>query len=410
MRAPKLLVVDSNDGLARQVERAVAQVRPVPEVRFRSVAATTEEALGDLSSFDVLMAGPGLATRAGFELLGRFRSEHHSTSLLLVFDRRPRIDLRDIVRTGAVDVLYLPLEDEALTAAVAQALEVRARAEEELGVAPDLASPPGRVISVISATGGCGKTFFAVNLAYRLLSSGKRTCVVDLDLQFGELSAALRLRPEHTIADLLANGDADDDELAERVSEHLAFHETGLRVLAAPAEPEEADAVKPADLERVIRILRSQFDYVILDTSAALSENVLVAMEMADQAYAMGTLDLPSMRNLAILLRTLERLKVPNDRVKLVLNKVEPNVGVDVRQFLKHFPQGFSMIVPYSADVNRALNRGVPILAHLPRHEVSRTLVAGLSQSLVTVEDQQEEDETSGSTGLQGMLRRLRSA
>ena len=93
---------------------------------------------------------------------------------------------------------------------------------------------------MVSATGGCGKTFLATNLAFHLHSLGQRApCLIDLDLQFGELSTALRLKPKLTIIDLLSHDDEKD--LSTRLLEHMVVHDTGIPVLAAPERPAEAD-------------------------------------------------------------------------------------------------------------------------------------------------------------------------
>ncbi len=132
----------------------------------------------------------------------------------------------------------------------------------------------------------------------------------------------------------------------------------------------------------MIEAARRKFDYVVIDTPPALSEAVLVALEYADRVFALATLDLPSVRNLGLLLETMQQLKVPADRVKLILNKVEPDVGMDVPQVTRYFPQGFEMVIPYARDVNRSLNMGMPVLASAPHSDVSKVLGAALATVL----------------------------
>src|SRR3546814_11654699 len=77
---------------------------------------------------------------------------------------------------------------------------------------------PGTVYTISSATGGCGKTFYATNLAYFLTRfTQKRVCIVDLDLQFGEVSTALRLRPKYTIFDALQREDTAENDLPAHI-------------------------------------------------------------------------------------------------------------------------------------------------------------------------------------------------
>lgn len=394
MLAPKLLVLDDARALHAQVERVATGLRPRPVVvwcaGFESVDAVTAEQ----GPFDVLIAGPVAADDNGFHQLRRLRAAAPETQLILAFDTWRSANLRDTVRTGALDILRLPVTDDVLREALEQALEMgpatAPRRRDDLRPSGDKGDGLGTIIAVVSPTGGCGKTFLATNLAYHLQTRDKRTCLIDLDLQFGELSTALRLRPRYTIYDLISHdgeGGGDTDELASRFEEHLERHESGIRLLPAPSEPAHADAIDAGQVARVIEAARARFDFVIVDTPAALSEPVLVAIEQADQIFALATLDLPSVRNLGVMLATLKKLTVPTDRVKLLLNKVEPDVGIDVGRVEQYFPQGFSMVIPYGREVNRSLNMGQPVLAYAPRGDVSKALAAGLARTVLIEPD-----------------------
>ncbi len=390
MRTPKLLVLDETEDLSLQVERVAAVVRPRPAVtRCQSVDAL-EQVVAESGPFELLIAGPLASQGDGFQRLRDVRTSTPQMQLILALNRWRGTTLRDTVRTGALDILRLPVSDDDLLDAIEQALEAvpaPERHDDPTGTHRK-GHEGGTVIAVVSATGGCGKTFLATNLAYYLQSSaGKQSCLIDLDLQFGELSTALRLKPRHTIHDLLHEGDGDD--LASRLEEHVERHESGIRVLAAPDDPEQADGIEACQVASVIEAARARFECVVIDTPTALSEAVLVALEQADQILVLATLDLPSVRNLGIMLATLKKLKVPVERVSLLLNKVEPDVGIDVSRVEQYFPQGFSMIIPYGREVNRSLNMGQPVLAYAPRGEVSKALAAGL---LATVAPHTEVD------------------
>ena len=410
MKNPLILVLNTADGLCDQVERAVRAMRPRPEVVRCHDPDELYQRFDEDRPVDVLIAGPSAGTEAGLVGLRALRTQVPEFSLILAFDRWRGSSLRDTVRAGAVDILRLPVEDKDIADAVGQALKVRPAKEPEAPAVVDSEpTAPGEVIAVLSASGGCGKTFLAANLAYYLHSrSQKRTCLLDLDLQFGELSTALRLKPRHTITDLLAGDGGEGDDLAPRLVEHLVIHDTGIHLLAAPATPSEADAIDATHIARVIAAARSLFDYVILDTPPSLGDAVLTALEQTDHLFAMATLDLPSVRNLGVLLKTLEQLNFPAERIKLVLNKVEHDVGIEVEEVKRYFPQGFSMVVPYGREANRSLNMGVPLLAFAPRSEVGRALRDGILASLPVEGARGATDET-GTRGRIGW-RRKRSA
>jgi len=405
MTAPKILVLDRSETLAEQLRVALADLSPRPEIVPCSRVGSVAEVLEEQGPFEVLVAGPSLGTRSGLARLRLIREELPSMSLVLAFSRRPDASLRDIVRTGAVDLLQLPIDDKDLAEAVERGIElaglapaaVVAEAPAVVG-APVPSGGPGIVYTIASATGGCGKTFYATNLAYFLTRyTQKRVCIVDLDLQFGEVSTALRLRPKYTIFDALQREDADEADLQAHIEEYCVQHETGVSVLAAPREPSEADRISPPDVTRILEAVRNRFDYVIVDSPPALAETVLVAFDLSDILYVMATLDLPSVRNMSVFLGTLERLKVPTENVRLILNKAETDVGIDIEQVTKLFPQGFESVLPYAKEVSRSINLGMPVMAASPNAEISSLMAGGMKlvlpsdvQAVVDVETAQK--------------------
>ncbi|MDQ3897176.1 MAG: AAA family ATPase, partial [Actinomycetota bacterium] len=355
MRNPKILVLEKDESLADQVRGVAAELRPRPDGVACDRATAVEEALTTEGPFDVLVAGPSLSTKTGLSALQTIHDETPATSLVLAFNKRPDATLREIIRTGAMDLLQLPVADRILHDAVERAVALsRARAADVTTTVSSSAPAAnlGTVFTVSSATGGCGKTFYATNLAYFLHQhTGKRTCIIDLDLQFGEVSTALRLRPRFTISDALSREDIDEVDLANHIDEYVVSHDSGVMVLPAPKDPSDADRIHPADVQRIIEAARAKFDYVVVDTPAALTEIVLAAFDMSNQLYVMATLDLPSVRHMGVFLNTLEKLKIPADNVKLILNKAERDVGLDVDQVTRLFPQGFTSVLPYAKEV-----------------------------------------------------------
>jgi pilus assembly protein CpaE len=386
VRNPKILVLDKDESLADQVRGVASELRPRPEVVACDRPTNVEEAINANGPFDVLIAGPSLSTKTGLSALQAIHDETPATALVLAFAKRPDATLREIIRTGAIDLLQLPVADRNLYDAVERAISMSRSHPTEPTTAVHAAAPAGNlgtVFTVSSATGGCGKTFYATNLAYYLHQyTGKRTVIIDLDLQFGEVSTALRLRPRFTISDLLSREDIDEVDLAAHIDDYVVTHDSGVMVLPAPKDPSDADRIHPVDVQRVIEAARKKFDYVIVDTPAALTEIVLAAFDLSNQLYVMATLDLPSVRHMGVFLNTLEKLKISSDNVKLILNTAERDVGLDVDQVTRLFPQGFTSVLPYAKEVTKSVNVGTPVLAFAPQADVSRRMAAGMSPLL----------------------------
>ena len=395
LTASKIVIIDDDGALAAQVRAVMGASGPRVDVETCSDVDRLPGLIARHGPFHVVVAGPGMATRAQLLRLKEVRDDYPGTAIVLAFGHRPTAPIRELVRTGSCDLLRLPVPDQDLEASLVRALELSqvdvpaASAAASLAAWPaggGVGSPPrqpGKVFTTSSATGGCGKTFLATNLAFFLSRhTGQRTCVVDLDLQFGEVTTALRLRPRYTIFDALQRQDSDDDDLRANLDEYVVQHDTGFWVLAAPKEPSEADHISSPDVTRILEAARSRFDYVVVDTPAALTEVVLAAFDLSDTLYTMATLDVPSVRNMGVFLNQLERLKIPSDNIRLILNKAEKNVGIDVDQVSRLFPKQFSAVLPYAREVSRSINLGMPVMASDPTATVSQLMAAGLRELL----------------------------
>lgn len=381
-RASRVLVYDQTGVLAGDVKTVLAH-----HGRLEVVECRRPRDLADLLTdgrFDVLLAGPGLDSVAGWERLRIIREELPRLVVVLAVANADQLEVRAVTRAGAVDLLELPTPDETLRESLDRAIALAHSMVD--GPEPGSAlepirfsgGPHKRVITVASASGGCGKTFLATNLAWFLTHhAGRKVCIVDLDLQFGEVSASLRLRPSYTITDLIqhdGDGDEDGDGLEAHFTEFCEVHESGISVLAAPRDPTEAALIRPADVGRVIDAARAHFDDVIIDTPPALADSVVVAYNRSDELFVLATLDIPSIRNMQVFLSTLQRLHVSDEGIRLILNKAESDAGVELRQVLKLFPQGFDATLPYAREVQRSINAGKPVLATNPTADISRKI------------------------------------
>jgi pilus assembly protein CpaE len=338
-----------------------------------------------------MIAGPSLATKTGLRRLAVLHKESPATSIIMSFADRPEASLREIIQVGADDVIEMPADDTSIRGAIRRTLEIAER-RGALGPivttvqAPTAAAarPLGKVFTVCSATGGCGKTFFATNIALLLSRQpDARVALVDLDLQFGEVTTALRLHPNYTIFDVLRAEESEEGvDLASHIEEFVVSFEGRFSVLAAPKDPAQADRITPVEVTRVVEALRARYDYVVVDTPTALAETVLAAFDMSEHLFVMATLDLPSVRNLGMFLQTLQKLRVSSENVSLLMNKVEKDVGISVDQITKLFPQGFAAELPYAKEVSRSINIGKPVIVSYPESEVSRGIVTGMREFL----------------------------
>ena len=389
MISRRILVISRSPALSRAVQ---ASLGPGYQVVSSTNVTDVADEVQEQGPFDVLVAGPVFDSHAGMARLAGLRAAAAVPAVVLALGPTPKVGLSDIVRTGAVELIEYPTSKRQLANSLQRAFDIAdvsqsaaAPAEAPVVAQGVVVDRPqfAEVFTVASSSGGCGKTFYATNLAcYLAAQTGQRVCLVDLDLQFGEVSTALHLRPRFTISDLLSREPVDDDDLDEHVEEYLEEHELGFSVLAAPFSPADADMIAPKDVYKVMGSLRRHFDYIVVDTPAQLSEIVLAAFDHSTRVLCMVTLDLPSIRNMRVFLTTLEKLRISSDAIGVVLNKVEDDIGINISDVQDVLDNKIVSVLPYSREVMKSINKGQPALVSAANSDIGKKLAGGMHQFL----------------------------
>ncbi len=259
------------------------------------------------------------------------------------------------MRLGARD--YLP--PEATPARVVAALFTH-------GV-PGQASGPGHgsVVAVLGAKGGVGATFVATQLALTLQELGGTATVVDLNLHNGDASLYLDLQPNYSVADVAKRESALDETWLRSA---LQIHASGVSLLAAPPHPEEAELIGPERVAEAIGIARELSDWTILDLARDFDEVTLRGIELADEILLLTTLDIPSLHRARSLLSLLERLALPPERIRLVVNRTGRANQVGEREVMDFLGRGSDAGLPNDfAAAQETANYGRPVAEAAPR-------------------------------------------
>ena len=230
----------------------------------------------------------------------------------------------------------------------------------------------GQLVTVFSPKGGVGKTTLAVNLAVALTQGGARTvCLVDLDLAFGDVAITLQLFPARTIADAVHLESGLDFAILEPL---LTEYRGGLSALVAPVQPDAKDAIPASLVGRVLSMLKSHFDHVVVDTAPAFDEYVLQAVDETDDMLLVTTLDVPTLKNVKVAVETLDLLNFPKAKRHLVLNRADDKVGLTADKVESTLAMRVAAAIPTSTQVAHATNSGEPIVLAHPKHAVSQAV------------------------------------
>jgi pilus assembly protein CpaE len=236
-------------------------------------------------------------------------------------------------------------------------------------VGAERSAESGALIPVLGPKGGTGKTVTSTNLAVALAQRGRRTALVDLDLQFGDVALALGLIPEVTSFDLAVSGGSLD---AEKLDDFLLRHPSGLRVLAAPVRPDQANSVRPEMILDVFDLLRREYDFVIVDTPPAFDPEVIATIDSSTSMVMIAMLDALSLKNTRLGLETLDLMAVPQDKVHVILNRSDSSIGLSEADAITILGRKPDVMVPSDRDVPRSLAEAVPLVVSNRKSEVAR--------------------------------------
>jgi pilus assembly protein CpaE len=339
------------------------------------VASTRELAdhLDQTPGEQLVVVGPELPLPMVLELASHFRQAHPGLGVLLVRNRLEVSVLTQALQAGVREVVAADDAAE-LLAATKRSLQLSARLAGSKPVSPQATNdgPLGRMVLVFSAKGGCGKTTVSTNLAQALAAdTSKSVCLVDFDLQFGDVAVALQLDPAKTISDAIRMQQSLDQQ---GIRSLVTKRSDNLDVLLAPLDPSDMEFITPDLAQRVLAGLKQSYDYIVVDAPPAFTEVILRAFDLADQYLLLTTLDTPSLKNLKVTLGTLQALGMPRGKWKVVVNRSTAKAGVSVADVENAIGMGVHAQIPTSDAVPIATNRGTTVVEANPRHPVTRAI------------------------------------
>jgi pilus assembly protein CpaE len=347
------------------------------------------------------------------------RTVPHAQIVILSVQNDPSY-MRRAMLAGARDFLVKPPAVDELTAAIRRA-GVMAHDEKAKVRQPYAQQPAGRVgpapvapvssygkvIVVYSPKGGTGCTTVATNLAIALNNEETPVVLVDGNLQFGDVAIFLNEQARNSVADLTPRAEELDPEIVEEVL--MRHNATGIKVLAAPYRPEQAEDVNGGDLVKVLHYLRRLYAYVVVDTSSALSDVTLsILQDASDLIILLTTQDIPSIKNSRLFLDLSDALGIERRRVLFVMNRFDKRIGITPEKVRDNFKQEVVAVLPLDErTVIPSVNRGVPFFINNKSQPVARaliTLAEAIRQRITEIESQEEPLDSARS--LAGKLKR----
>jgi pilus assembly protein CpaE len=228
-----------------------------------------------------------------------------------------------------------------------------------------------RVVTVFGAKGGLGKTTIATNLAVKLAEQKKKVALIDLDLQFGDIHVFLDIEPADTISELVQQVFTPN---IDSVRSYMTVHSSGVHVLCAPKSPEYAELVSAEKVQSLLSILRTYYDYVIIDTPPYFSDVTITAIEASSTILFVTGLDISILKNSKLSLSLMDSLQ-QRDKVRLIVNRAVDISSITIADVQKIIGCPIWAKIPsdYRVAVT-ALNRGIPFVISSAGSKLSQSI------------------------------------
>lgn len=376
MEKVPIAIIDKEKG---NIERVSSLLENLTEIEIIQTSTSLEdlELLFQEKLQTLVLLGPAYKLEDAQKLLRNYSTSLRYVKVILLVDKTSTSLLREAIKLNIHDVLEFPFTYHDLNESIKRVKDIfKEILAEQTGVPEEKAAPVkkgAKKITVLGTKGGSGKSFIATNLAIDLANLlKKRVTLFDLNYQFGDVALMLNLFPKHTVYDIMSVIDQLDSEM---LNSFLTTHSSGVKVLPAPIDPTQDEAISTKTTKKILDILSDFNDYIVIDTPSSFSDNVLLILEETDCLCMITGMDVPSIKNLKITLQLLEQLKFPPEKIFLILNRADTKVGITIDEIKKTIGRrNIDITIPSNRVVPISVNKGVPVVTDAPRSSVSKSI------------------------------------
>ncbi len=361
------------------------------EIATPSVRAAFEQCLSGDGDFEVLGAGADIAdllvreTGAGdlgeeLEDLRRIVEQQRDQEVFLTSAAYDSDILMKVMRTGVREFFPQPVDEEEVRLALWRLKERREKREI------DTQTKRGGVINVFGSKGGVGTTTIAVNLAAAHLSmrSNASVALMDMNLPFGEVQLFLDLAPKYHWGEVIGNISRLDSTYLMSI---MSRHPSGLYLLPPPSRLDDLQMATPENISKLLDMMRTMFDMVVIDLGMYLDEITLKVMDISDQILLVCVQNLPCLANVRRFLENIRHAEGSlEEKIRLVVNRHLAESDLVVEDMEKALDMTSYWKIPNDyANTLAAINQGKTLLEIAPKIPVTKTMLE-LAAALAPVE------------------------
>jgi len=351
-----ILILVRSDAVGREIQEACRNAvsdpvnsyiatdltQAVDIARDREPQAALVDLTGDLSNDRAHIAELRSAA-PDMRIVGIYQVEGHASDFGSGY-------MVDLIRIGVSDFLRRPIAERELHGFFSRLSPEQTR--------PDQASL-GTCIAFTSNKGGVGKTTLAVNVATALATRyPNEVLLIDASLQMGVCAPMLNLTPTTSLMDAFQQRQRLDSTLMRQLA---TPHDSGLLLMAAPPDPLLAADIDEQSITRVLNLARRTFRYVVVDTFPLFDQIVMSVLDIASRNYIVLDNVVPAVISAVHLLRLLENLQYPRERLRIVVNRYQRVAGNPrIDDISRSLGMNVDHVLPYDKRAITAANLGRP--------------------------------------------------
>jgi pilus assembly protein CpaE len=351
------------------------------QIKTAETAMIFQKIIGSLTEFqlcsaedpeaaELLILEVGRQPEKDFEVIHSLLCTDAVREVFLTSSSSDQSMLVQALRSGAREFFSQPVQEAEVTQALERYMQ---RREQSMG--DRRSHKNGKVIDVIASKGGVGNTTIAVNLATSLAGScGQQSvALVDMNLLCGEIPLFLDIEPAYHWGEIARNISRLDATFLMSV---LHQHSSGVYVLPSPTGLDGNLEATPEIIQRLLRLMKKVFDFIIIDSGHVTEEVSLGILGMAETVLVSAILSLPCLTNVSRFLKLFYDLGRPREeQIKIVINRFTKNSDISLKDAEESISKQIFWVVPNDFKLTMsAINRGTPLTEVAPKSAVARSI------------------------------------
>jgi pilus assembly protein CpaE len=353
----RILVIDDDSHALRLIEFALTNAghEVVTARRGEEGLQKAFQQPPDLAIIDLMMP-----QMDGYEICRRLRQNERTvdTPIMVFTARIQEIDRQTAMEAGANEFVTKTATPDELVSKVESLLA------SEVSV-PRAETRPGQAITLFSLRGGVGVSTLTTNLAVTLASQpNQKVALLDLCFLSSSVPIMLNVRPKLSLAELVRK---DATISLDSLEKHMVAHSSGVKVLPVVPSLARAAPIPAESVERVLSVLKSGFNYIIVDTLSSLDDMTLAALTHSDQIILILVPEVASIQAAAITLQAFRSLGLSEEAIVPIVNHTFAKGGLSLGTIQNALKRPIKAVIPHEAELLiQAINSGTPLVLSQP--------------------------------------------